>query len=182
MRGRNNDLWAADLNITTDASARYSWFYPGTGYPYDALMLTGSGAARKAVIEPENMVASQIWSPVAPASNRAAAGTALALQAGDGSAAQSFSVIGTGLPLYVQYTVDGSCLAAGTAGQGTVPAVIEPCSASARQNSGGVTRQADRSRELGEQVRAWEPPRFVPLKNVRPGAYGGSCVGDRSAA
>jgi Ricin-type beta-trefoil lectin domain len=310
--GDNNDLWAADLNIFNDASARYSSFYPGTGnYPYNALTLTGSGAASKAVIEPANEVASQIWSPVTPTSNRAAimfrslsepracltvnggkyapgtsigvsscsaaadqqflraasgassnpgeytydelmpyasgdlcltvaggiavghavrlepcnqnqdqawstfnayfgwggtpgyfaaypvnagplpspgpllaianetatgaqavllstvkgspaqmwvqqatnigsgfsfspvydtgwcltapaatAGTALVLQACDGSASQSFTALGTGSPEYVQYSVDGSCMAAGPASQGTVPTVVEPCSAS----------------------------------------------------
>jgi hypothetical protein len=67
------------------------------------------------------------WCLTAPS---AMAGTALVLQACDGSASQAFSAIGTFNPEYTEYSVDGSCLASGTASGGTEPAVIEPCPAS----------------------------------------------------
>jgi hypothetical protein len=67
--GDNSDLWSADLNIYTAASSLYSWLYPGTGEDNDAVTLMGSGLTQQAVIEPETMTASQIWSPVAPKAN-----------------------------------------------------------------------------------------------------------------
>jgi hypothetical protein len=67
------------------------------------------------------------WCLTAPS---ATAGTALVLQACDGSASQAFSEVFTANPEYRQYRVDGLCLASGTAGGGTTPAIIDSCSAS----------------------------------------------------
>lgn len=71
--GDNNDLWAANLNLNTAGSSQYSRLYPGTGNSDDALTLTGSGAAQKAVIEAQSYAASQLWTQVASGSNSPAA-------------------------------------------------------------------------------------------------------------
>jgi hypothetical protein len=67
--GDNNDLWAAGLNLNTAGSSRYSRLYPGTGNSGDALALTGSGAAQKAVIEAQSYAASELWTQVASSPN-----------------------------------------------------------------------------------------------------------------
>jgi hypothetical protein len=66
------------------------------------------------------------WCLAAP---NTTAGTALTLAPCNGTAAQAFSVAGLSYE-YVEYKVDGMCLAAGTTSGGVTPAVLEPCSAS----------------------------------------------------
>jgi hypothetical protein len=67
--GTSRDLWATSMILNTNASARYSRLYLGTGSIFDALTLTGAGAARKAVLEPRSNAVSQLWTPVAAKSS-----------------------------------------------------------------------------------------------------------------
>jgi len=63
--GNSSDLWTAGMSLNTNASARYARLDPGTAGSDDSLTLTGTGTARKAVIEPRSFAASQLWTPVA---------------------------------------------------------------------------------------------------------------------